>query len=132
MNILSKVRMVMQYVRKTAILDGKRYEVRAKTESEAISKLAEKLSEAKLGSNAIGKNMTVSSWYKEWKSTYKDSKGLTEKSLAMYDQKFNNYIKPAIGNMKLKDVRDIHLQMILNGQSVKSESHVNKIMLVLK
>ena len=34
--------------------------------------------------------------------------------------------------MKLKDVRDIHLQKILNGQAGMSESHVKKVRMVLQ
>lgn len=30
--------------------------------------------------------MTVTAWYKQWKATYKDPKGLTKKSLGMYDE----------------------------------------------
>ena len=44
----------------------------------------------------------------------------------MYDEKFNGYIKPAIGYMKLREVKDVHLQRILNGQAGKSASHVKK------
>lgn len=106
-----------EYIRKTARYNGKKYEATGKTELEAMTKLAEKLAAAKRGEEAIGGSMTVTAWYKQWKATYKDPKGLTKKSLGMYDEKFNGYIKPAIGSMKLKDVKDVHLQRILNGQA---------------
>jgi integrase len=50
----------------------------------------------------------------------------------MYDEKYNGYIKPRIGTMKLRDVRDVHLQTILNEQAGKSESHLKKIRLVMQ
>lgn len=120
------------YVRRTARWNGKKYEATGKTELEAMTKLAEKLAAAKRGEEAINGSMTVSAWYKEWKATYKDSKDLTKKSLGMYDEKWKKYIKPAIGYMKLRDVRDVHLQRILNGQAGMSLSHVKKLRMVLQ
>ncbi len=122
----------MKYIRKTARFNGKKYEATGKTELEAMTKLAEKLSAAKRGEEVIGGSMTVNAWYKEWKALYKDPKGLTAKSLGMYDEKYNNYIKPRIGSMKLKDVRDTHLQKILNEQAGMSASHVKKLRMVIQ
>lgn len=122
----------MQYIRKTARYNGKKYQAYGKTELEAMTKLAEMLAAAKRGEEVIGGSMTVDAWYKQWKATYKDPKGLTAKSLGMYDEKYNGYIKPAIGHLKLQDVRDTHLQRILNGQAGMSLSHVEKIRRVLR
>lgn len=122
----------MQYIRKTARYNGKKYEAYGKTELEAMTKLAEKLAAARRGEELISGAMTVDAWYKEWKATYKDPKGLTDKSLGMYDEKYGGYIKPVIGHMKLRDVKDIHLQRILNGQAGKSQSHVEKLRRVLR
>ena len=79
-----------------------------------MTKLAEKISAAKRGEAVVGGSMTVDAWYREWKALYKESKGLTTKSLAMYDEKYKGYIKPRVGRLKLRDVRDVHLQRILN------------------
>ena len=76
--------------------------------------------------------MTVNAWYKQWMELYKKPKGLTEKSLAMYDEKYNGYIRGSIGHMKLKDVRDVHLQRILNGEAGRSASHVKKLRMLLQ
>lgn len=121
-----------EYIRKTARYNGRKYEATGKTEIEAMTKLAEKLAAAKRGEETIGGSMTVNAWYAEWKRTYKDPKGLTKKSLKMYDEKYNSYIRPAIGHMKLKDVKDVHLQRILNSQANMSDSHVKKIRMVLQ
>lgn len=122
----------MKYIRKTARYNGKKYEATGKTELEAMTKLAEKLAAAKRGEDIIGGSMTVDAWYREWKSLYKDPKGLTPKSLGMYDEKYKNYIKPRIGRLKLRDVRDVHLQRILNDQAGKSSSHVKKLRMVMQ
>lgn len=120
------------YVRKTKYFNGKKYEAYGTTEQEAMMKLADKIAAAKNGSEAIGGNMTVNAWFNEWFETYKKPKGLTEKSLGMYEEKYNKYIKPVIGTAKLKDVRDIHLQKIMNAQAGKSLSHAKKVRLVLQ
>ena len=120
------------YIRKTARWNGKKYEATGKPELEAMTKLAEKLAAAKRGEDLVSGAMTVSAWYKQWIDLYKKPKGLTEKSLKMYDEKFNGYIRPAIGHMKLKDVKDVHLQRILNSQAGRSASHVKKIRMVLQ
>lgn len=121
-----------EYIRKTARFNGKRYEATGKTELEAMTKLAEKLAAAKRGEEVVGGSMTVNAWYKQWKELYKEPKGLTAKSMGMYDEKFNKYIKPKIGSMKLRDVKDVHLQRILNGQAGKSASHVKKLRMVMQ
>lgn len=122
----------MQYIRKTARYNGKKYEATGKTELEAMTKLAEKLAAARRGEELISGAMAVDAWYAQWKATYKDPKGLTAKSLGMYDEKYKGYIKPVIGHMKLRDVKDIHLQRILNGQAGKSASHVKKLRMVMQ
>lgn len=122
----------MGYIRKTARLNGKKYETTGKTELEAMTKLAEKLSAARRGEELVSGSMTVDAWYQQWKAAYKAPKGLTPKSLGMYDEKYLGYISPAIGRMKLRDVKDIHLQKILNGQAGRSKSHVEKLRRVMR
>jgi integrase len=120
------------YIRKTAWYNGKKYEATGKTEREAMTKLADKLSAAKRGDETVNENMKVDDWYKQWIEVYKKPKGLTAKSLGMYTEKYNKYIKPRIGNMKIKDVRDTHLQGIMNDQAGMSESHAKKVRMVLQ
>lgn len=120
------------YVRKTMTFEGKRYEVTGKTEQEALEKLAELKVALQRGERVIRADSTVDRWFQEWMDLYKRPAGLTPKSLGMYDEKYRNYIKPAIGAMKLKDVKEVHLQRILNGQAGMSYSHVSKLRLVLQ
>lgn len=120
------------YFRKTKMVNGRRFEAYGKTEQEALTKLAEKIAAAKRGEETRNENMTVNAWYKQWLEVYKKPKGLTKKSFGMYDEKYNKYIKPRIGTMKIKDVRDIHLQRIMNEQAGMSESHAKKVRMVLQ
>lgn len=120
------------YVTKTFSWNDKRYYVRGKTEREVNEKLADLIHSLKGDEDVINKDMSVNAWYREWKETYKEPSGITKKSLGMYDEKYKHYIGPIIGRMKLKDVRDIQLQKILNRQAGMSYSHVSKIRLVMK
>lgn len=122
----------MKYFRKTARFNGKKYEATGKTELEAMTKLADKLAAAKRGEETIGGSMTVDAWFREWLETYKAPKGLTTKSLGMYQEKYNGYIKPRVGRMKLKDVKDTHLQKIMNEQAGMSSSHAKKVRMVMQ
>lgn len=120
------------YVRKTARYNGKKYEATGKTELEAMTKLAEKLAAAKRGEESIGGGMTVNAWFEQWFTAYKEPKGLTPKSLGMYREKYNGYIRPRIGHLKLREIKDIHLQKILNEQAGMSFSHVQKLRQVMQ
>lgn len=121
-----------KWIRKTTTWKGKRYEVRALTEEEAIEKLAILKDQLKRGMKSGRETMTVNDWFAEWLELYKQPAGLTAKSLTMYKEKYNGYIRPRIGPMKLKDVTETHLQRILNDQAGKSFSHVSKLRLVMK
>lgn len=121
-----------QYVRKTLTWDGKRYEVKGKTEAEAIKKLTLLQDSLRRGERTVGENSTVDRWFREWYELYKVPAGLTAKSLSMYREKYDGYIGPAIGQMRLRDVREAHLQRILNSQAGRSYSHVSKLRMVMR
>lgn len=120
------------YVRKTITWEGKRYEVTGKTEKEALEKLADLKASLKRGEKVVGANSTVDRWFSEWIDVYKRPSKMTQKSLDTYIQKYNGYIKPKIGSMKLKDVREVHLQRILNEEAGRSYSHVSKLRMVMQ
>jgi integrase len=101
---------------------GKRYITTGKTKAEAIKKAALKEAALKRGEIGISNNMTVRRWSEEWLETYKKG-NVTDKSYSN-DKRFITVLSSAIGNMRLKDVRDIHLQKILNERRGKSRSDV--------
>jgi len=132
-----------QYIRKTEVYEGKRYEGWGKTEAEAYKKLAAKIEAAKRGELASSSNVTVEAWCDFWLKTYKlpkvrepgseKRKGtLSKKSYQMYVEKINGYIVPAIGKKRMKDIKDYDLQNILNSQKGMSKTHVSKIRMVMK
>ena len=71
-------------------------------------------------------------WFTQWRDTYKAPSGLTPKSLGLYDEKYRGYIGPAVGQLKLGEVRDLDLQAILNTQAGRSYSHVSKLRMVMQ
>lgn len=120
------------YVRKSVTWGGRRYEVRGKTEEEAQAKLARLLDNLKRKVEGMGGETIVDHWYDQWKAVYKAPTGITPKSLALYDEKYNRYIRPAIGERMLQDVRDFELQAILNTQAGRSYSHLSKLRMVMQ
>lgn len=121
-----------RYVRKTTTWQGKRYEVTGRTEMEALEKLAELKAKLRNNDATIGPDVTVDRWFQEWMALYKEPAGLTGKSLGMYREKYKNYIGPAVGKMKMREVREVNLQRLLNTQAGRSYSHVSKLRLVLR
>lgn len=120
------------YVRKSITWDGHRYEVRGKTEMEAVERLSELLTSLQEGRVLRSGDTLVDIWYQEWKRVYKAPADLTRKSLQLYDEKYRKYISPAIGTLPLRDVHDVQLQSILNDQRGMSFSHVTKLRMVMQ
>lgn len=118
------------YYHKYFTYEGKRYHAFASTEAELYMKVGKMMSSLERGEIGLDKNTTVRRWSEEWLSTYKEG-NMTQKSFDTYTQKLNGYILPAIGHMKLKDVKDVHLQKILNSQRGMSFSHVSKLRMVM-
>lgn len=118
--------------RKTMTYEGKRYDIKGDSELEVLEKLAALKISLQRGEKVVGGNSTVDRWFEEWLEVYKKPAGLTAKSLATYTQKYYGHVSPAIGSMRLKDVREIHLQKILNAQAGRSHSHVTKLRMVMQ
>ena len=64
-----------------------------------------------------------------WAKTGRTSKFLQGRGT---DEKYHKYIGPVVGKMRLRDVRDIQLQSILNEQRGMSFSHVTKLRMVMQ
>lgn len=120
------------YVRRTLTWDGVRYEVKGRTEAEAVRKLTELRESLRRGERTMGEKSTVDRWFEDWYELYKVPSGVTEKTLKMYRGLYDRYLRPRIGRMRLRDVREIHLQRILNAQAGRSFSHVSKLRLLMR
>lgn len=118
-------------VTKTFTFDGKRYFVRGKDEASAEVKKQLKMKALEDGHREISGNMTVNQWAAEWLDTYK------EPNISMRHYKdirgvIKKYISPSIGAMKVKQIKPLHLQKILNGLTCYSDSYISKIYDILR
>lgn len=131
------------YISRSFSYEGRRYFVKGKTESECTEKKHEKLAELRRGASAVSSSMTVSAWAESWLQTYIKPKvrkagadklrgTMSQKNFRMYENMLRNYVLPAVGGMKMREVKDIHLIRILNSRSDMSFSHVSKLRIVLK
>ena len=119
------------YFHKNFTYEGRRYHISAPTEKALMIKYGKMLQQLADGSLTINQNSTVSHWADIWLETYKAG-NMTPKSFLTYRQKLDGYILPAIGRMKMKDVREPHLQRILNDERGRSFSHVSKLRMVIR
>lgn len=119
-----------KYERVTFYHNGKRYEASGKTLKEAHAKAAKKQLALERGELGVSGNMTVTRWADEWLETYKEH--------AVGEGQYKNYqtyikvITLSIGAKKLKDVKDIDLQKILNSRVGHSKSDLSKLRMTMK
>lgn len=118
-------------MRKTFTFEGKRYDITAKDETELAVKIALKKKALAEGTLVVTKNTIVSRWADEWLETYKkDSVG--QATYELYKTNLKLHVLPVIGNLKLKDVKPVHLQKILNSRAGHSKSHILKVKQLLQ
>jgi integrase len=114
------------FFREDIYFEGKQYPVRAKTEKDLYKKLAPKQKALEDGTIVMRSTTTVKRYSEEFLETYVKTK---QGSAAYRDTKgiMENHILPVIGTMKLKDVKLINLQKILNSRVGHSKSHILKV-----
>ncbi len=112
------------FYRKQGTHNGVRYDVHARTQKELREKIKKKIEE--IDSGIVNSDITVSSWADRWFASYIQPR-LEEKQAGDKRGILNNYILPAVGRMRMKDVRSVHLQAVLNDLHC-SESYGRKIM----
>lgn len=114
------------YYRETFTYKGKRYDVTAKTERDLWRKVDEKKRRLEEGVDTTNENTTVDRWFADYLTAYKLN-NVTEKTYHQLKAYVKNYISPAIGNRRLKDVQTIDLQLIVNTCTGMSLSQVSKL-----
>ena len=119
------------YYRLSFSHEGKQYSVRSKNLMDACKKLALKQQAVINGEESFNSNTTVERWALEWLETYKNVQRGT-KSYADYLSRIQNRIIPAIGARRIKDIKEIDLQNIMNSVEGMSESYAKKLMMTIK
>ena len=112
--------------RKTFTFDGKRYDMTAPTEEELHTKIALKKRDLEQGRVVVSQNMLVKDWTDQWLETYKVN-AITDVTYTGYRSRIHKHITPAVGGMKIKDVRPIHLQRIMNNLNGYSKDFISKV-----
>lgn len=114
------------YFRETFTFQGKRYSVRAKTERALWRKVDEKKRRLEHSIDITNENTTVDKWFADYLAAYKLPK-VQPNTYADLQSYVKNYISPPIGSFRLKDVKPIDLQHILNSVSGRSASLACKL-----
>ena len=115
--------------RATFYIDSKQYDLRArKNESDVqlAARAGARKKEIEDSRIILDKNTTVEFFARQYIKTYKENSVSTSwyKDL---ERNLEKHIIPYIGRMKLKDVKQLHLQQILNNLSGHSKSHIKKV-----
>lgn len=113
-------------VREQITLDGKKYDLRAKTDA-ALDKKILDLRIRHANGNLEKENMpTVRQWTDLWLELYKKD-NVDEKTYSNYEINVRLHVLPKIGDMPICDVSSDHLQLVLNAMKGKSRSNVEKV-----
>lgn len=116
-------------LRKTFIYEGKRHYVEAYSEKELWMKYAAKMHDLEQG-NIKATNQTVEQW--AWRAVDVYKAGMTYEVRKKYDRKLKLYVLRHIGSYKLKDVKPIQCQQILNMMSEYSRATIDEVYKMLR
>lgn len=94
------------------VFQGEQYTGYESTAKKAERAMRDRKYEVEHGLYAKEENTTVKEWFPDWLKLYKT--GIKPSTRVAYEQMFRLYIAPTIGNMRLRDVRVVQLQKILN------------------
>lgn len=119
------------YYRHDIWYEGKAYAVRSKSQKELWKKVALKEQQLQSGQIVSNGNTTVEKWIYDFIETYKKS-SVTPDTYQQMRSYVKNYIAPAIGRIKIKDIRAIDLQRVINGLEGQSFSQLNKFRNLLR
>jgi integrase len=105
--------------------DGRRYFVRADTEKELYEKVALKKRDLEEGRVILSGSMTVKAWAKQVLEAYKPN--ISDEYRSQMEQRISKHILSDIGSLPLRSVKPLQCQAILNRQTGRSKSHIDKL-----
>ena len=113
-------------ITKSFTFEGKRYYVHADTEEEAIEKRALRKKELQDQKRQLfGGSMTVLAWSEICFAEYKTN--VAKYTLENQKYKANKWILSRIGHMRVKDVRPLHCQKIMNSMDGMAADTIRKV-----
>jgi hypothetical protein len=119
-----------RYVKRITLPTGKRMDVYAETQKELQEKIDSLRLSFAMGVTSFDGKITVEAWAEKW---WEASQGdrLEYNTKRGYVLALNSYILPFMGRLKLKDIRPIHCQGLINSISDKSKSLQRQILVCL-
>ena len=114
---------------KYVTIDGVKKPIYGTSTEDVINKAAEYKDLVKYGLSNIDYEINVRDWCDMWFATEMSSKGHGYKRNVDFQLRL---IKEQIGHLKVKDVREIHLQRVLNSRSGMSSSQIAQLSNAIK
>lgn len=116
----------MEYkYRKQFTVDGESFRIYAQTLEELYEKKAKKELEIREHGKLTSSSVTVKEWGYYAIETYK--KSVSDEYREQILGRFRKHVVPVIGNQKIKDIKPIQCQEILNAQIGMSKSHITQL-----
>lgn len=106
--------------------DGKVYSVYGYSDRELERKKTEKIEALKRNEIIVESTMTVRAWSEQFIKAYKQN-CMKDYVLDNYKYQLDHYILAEIGDMKIKNVKELHCQNVLNALEGKSTSLIHKV-----
>lgn len=108
------------------VYEGVQIDVKAHTRKELYDKYNAKKAEIDTGLKIFQSSTTVREWSEVWLETYiRDDVSIS--TYKDYRTRMNKHILPELGHKRVKDVRDIHCQKVLNNMRGHSKDQINKV-----
>lgn len=111
------------------MINGKRHTVRGKSTKEVEEKIAKLKLLYAGGMKPCQKNITVDEWIDVWFDSEMTGKAY---NTIINTELHTKFIKEHIGHMKVSDVREIHLQKMINKRTGKSKHTISKAIGITK
>ena len=106
--------------------DGIRHDVRANSKKELLEKMARVKKEIEEGYTPLrSSSVTVNRWLDTCLSQYKSN--VTEQTLTGYKSKAKRWIRPIIGHLKVKDVKPLNCQEVMNNMQGMASDTIKKV-----
>ena len=105
--------------------DGKWYSAYGDTHEEALTNKGKKLEQLRKGEIIVESGMTVNAWAEQFLEVYKTN-AMKDYVYDNYKWSLEHYVLETLGHYKLKDVKPIMCQRVLNQLDGKSASLIHK------
>lgn len=119
-------------IRKTFTHNGKRYFAEGRTLEEAIANRERMKWELEHGVH-VGRFITVNELAELWYDRLDAKTSITQKTIDGRKSVTNNYILPLIGGMRVANVKELHITMVLeNAAKGHTKGHVKNVLAALR